>query len=194
MVKDNPTTLYIYPEAADIDALARVLAFRQSLSRAGLYWNLSCLKEIGAPKFWPKEILEPILAQYKMDHPAPPERPTPVCKGPSRPVLHNCASHLPGTSASKVQHTCTELLRVLEKGEVADPRQDQKPAVRMLSAMNSVFSRLMALPRRYGCDHPPGPADLPIDQSGKFEFVVNLKTAKSLGVEIPLSVLEFALR
>jgi putative tryptophan/tyrosine transport system substrate-binding protein len=36
------------------------------------------------------------------------------------------------------------------------------------------------------------PADLPIDQSSRFEFVVNLKTAKLLGVEIPTSVLGFA--
>src|SRR5262249_13496113 len=36
------------------------------------------------------------------------------------------------------------------------------------------------------------PADLPIDQSSNFEFVVNLKTAKILGVEIPPSVLGFA--
>jgi putative tryptophan/tyrosine transport system substrate-binding protein len=34
--------------------------------------------------------------------------------------------------------------------------------------------------------------DLPIDQSSKFEFVVNLQTAKLLGVEIPTSVLGFA--
>jgi putative ABC transport system substrate-binding protein len=36
------------------------------------------------------------------------------------------------------------------------------------------------------------PADLPIDQSSKFEFVVNLKTAKALGVDVPASVLGFA--
>jgi len=36
------------------------------------------------------------------------------------------------------------------------------------------------------------PADLPINQSSNFEFVVNLKTAKTLGVEIPPSVLGFA--
>ena len=82
MVKDDPTTLYIYPDAADIAAVAQAVKAGQSLSRAGLYWNASCLKEIRSPKFWSREALEPILAQYKKDHPAPPERPTPICKGP----------------------------------------------------------------------------------------------------------------
>jgi putative tryptophan/tyrosine transport system substrate-binding protein len=35
-------------------------------------------------------------------------------------------------------------------------------------------------------------AELPIDQSSRFEFVVNMKTAKMLGVEIPASVSGFA--
>jgi hypothetical protein len=82
IMKDKPTTLYIYPESHDIDAVTQAVKGRQSLSRAGLYWNTSCLKEIGSPKFWPKETLEPILAQYKRDHPAPPQRPTPICNGP----------------------------------------------------------------------------------------------------------------
>jgi hypothetical protein len=81
MLKDKPTTLYIYPESADIDAVAKAVKARRSPSRAGLYWNTSCLREIRIPKFWPKETLEPILAQYKKDHPAPPPRPTPICKG-----------------------------------------------------------------------------------------------------------------
>ncbi len=80
MVKDNPTTLYIYPEAGDIDAVARAVAGGRSPSRAGLYWNAFCLKEIGSPKFWPKETLEPIIPQYEEDHPAPPKRPMPICK------------------------------------------------------------------------------------------------------------------
>jgi hypothetical protein len=79
MMKE-PTTLYIYPESNDIAAVAQAVKAGRPPSRAGLYWNASCLREIGAPKFWPKETLEPILAQYKRDHPAPPAGPTPICK------------------------------------------------------------------------------------------------------------------
>ena len=82
IMKDNPTTLYIYPESADIEAVARAVAAGRSLSGAGLYWNASCLNEIRVPKFWPKESLEPILAQHRKDHPAPAQQPAPICKEP----------------------------------------------------------------------------------------------------------------
>jgi hypothetical protein len=76
------TTLYIYPESTDIAAIAQAVKAGKSPSRAGLYWNASCLRAIGAPKFWPKETLEPIFAKLAKDRPPPPPaRPLPICKG-----------------------------------------------------------------------------------------------------------------
>ncbi len=80
MTKDDPTTVYIYPEAADIEAVAQAVAAKRSLSSLGLYWDAACLKAIGAPKFWSDESLGPLIAQYRKDHPPPPPRPTPICK------------------------------------------------------------------------------------------------------------------
>ena len=80
LAENKPTTVYIYPAATDIVAVARAVKERKSPARAGLYWNASCLREIGAPNFWPKENLEPALVQYKEDHPPAPPEPLPICK------------------------------------------------------------------------------------------------------------------
>jgi hypothetical protein len=80
MIEDNPTTLYIYPESGDIDAVVQAVNARRSLPQAGLYWNASCLKQIGTPRFWSAAELEPIIARYRATHPAPPPRPLPICK------------------------------------------------------------------------------------------------------------------
>lgn len=36
------------------------------------------------------------------------------------------------------------------------------------------------------------PGELPIDQPTRFELVLNLKTAKMLGIQVPTSLLVFA--
>ncbi len=79
MVQDNPTTLYIYPESGDIDAVANAVKARRSLSGAGLYWNATCLRAIGAPRFWPKEVLQPIIDEWRDSLPQTPFQPLPIC-------------------------------------------------------------------------------------------------------------------
>lgn len=79
-VKDNPTTLYIYPESKDIEAVAKAAAAKTPLVNTGLYWNDDCLKAIGKPKFWAKAQLEPVIEKYKADHPPlAPAKPIPIC-------------------------------------------------------------------------------------------------------------------
>jgi hypothetical protein len=80
MVENRPATLYIYPESSDIVAVGRAVKAGQSPSKAGLYWNASCLKEIGVPNFWPREKLEPALMEYRKKNPPPKPQPLPICR------------------------------------------------------------------------------------------------------------------
>lgn len=74
LLKD-PTTLYIYPESEDIKAVAHDISARRRDSSSRHYWHSSCLKQIGAPKFWSREQLEPMLARYRKEPDTAPGRP-----------------------------------------------------------------------------------------------------------------------
>ncbi|MEO1308808.1 MAG: hypothetical protein AAFV38_13040 [Pseudomonadota bacterium] len=78
-VEGNPTTLYIYPESKDINAVAAAVKAGQSLSR-GPYWNAACLRAIGAPKFWPKRTLQPVINAWRDSLPKQPPLELPICK------------------------------------------------------------------------------------------------------------------
>ncbi len=80
LVEGNPTTLYIYPESKDINAVAKAVSKGRSLSRAGVYWNAACLQAIGTPKFWPKRTLQPIINQWRDSLPKQPPLELPICK------------------------------------------------------------------------------------------------------------------
>ncbi len=80
VVKNNPTTLYIYPESHDIAAVAKAVTRGRALSSEGLYWDASCLSSIGAPQFWHKRKLQPIINRWRRSLPKREPKPLPICK------------------------------------------------------------------------------------------------------------------
>lgn len=79
LVEGNPTSLYIYPESGDIDAVANAVKRGTSPSRAGLYWNETCLSAIGSPRFWPKQSLQPVINAWRRSLPEPAPLNLPIC-------------------------------------------------------------------------------------------------------------------
>lgn len=80
MVEGNPTTLYIYPESGDINAVTMAVKNGTSLPGTGIYWNAACLTAIGPPKFWPKRTLQPIINEWRQSLPKQSPRALPICK------------------------------------------------------------------------------------------------------------------
>lgn len=80
LVENNPTTLYIYPESGDIQAVANAVKSGKAPAQSGLYWNAACLNAIGAPKFWPKQTLQPIINAWRQSLPKQPPLELPICK------------------------------------------------------------------------------------------------------------------
>ncbi len=80
LVEGNPTSLYIYPEGDDIDRVALAVGRGEPISQAGLYWNVQCLSEIGVPKFWPKQTLQPVINQWRRSLPKQTPGVLPICQ------------------------------------------------------------------------------------------------------------------
>lgn len=80
LVDGKPTSLYIYPESKDINGVAKAVSAGKSPAQSGHYWNSACLAAIGAPKFWPKRKLQPVINRWRRSLPKSEPYVLPICK------------------------------------------------------------------------------------------------------------------
>jgi hypothetical protein len=62
--------------------VADAVSAARPLSEEGLYWNATCLDAIGAPTFWHKERLQPVIDAWRASLPQAALLSTPVPKRP----------------------------------------------------------------------------------------------------------------
>jgi len=67
VLKQNRGTLYIYPESADIAAVAKAVADQVKPESRGLYWNAECLSEIKQPTFLSSADYDGVFAKIAKD-------------------------------------------------------------------------------------------------------------------------------
>lgn len=79
LTKGKPAALYIYPAGEDIQAVANAVKSGVSPASAGLYWDAGCLSAIGAPRFWPKRQLQPVIRKWRRSLPKQEPRELPEC-------------------------------------------------------------------------------------------------------------------
>jgi putative ABC transport system substrate-binding protein len=88
--------------------------------------------------------------------------------------------HRPQIAEAAIRHRLPTMFifrAYVDAGGLMSYGVDQIPAYRQLA---SYVAKILK---------GTNPADLPIEQASKFELVVNLKTAKAIGIEIPTSIL-----